>query len=166
MAINEFVNRMASDWTIHKKRKDDRRRNAVAGLKHKGFNSNIEKDTLKNNDFRRVLYTAKNAQLVLMSLNPGEEIGAEIHSNVDQFFRIESGEGVAIINGRRIPITNGSAIVVPAGSLHNVINVGRTDLKLYTLYSPPHHKDGVVRHTKAQAEAKANAESFNGRTTE
>jgi mannose-6-phosphate isomerase-like protein (cupin superfamily) len=131
----------------------------------KGFKSNIEKDTLDNSNFRRVLYTGRHSQLVLMSLGPGEEIGEEVHETVDQFFRFEKGEGVVSIDGARQKVADGDAVIVPAGARHNVINTSNTeDLKLYTIYSPPEHQDGVVRRTKA--EALANPEEFDGRTTE
>jgi len=131
----------------------------------KGFNVNIEKDTLENDNFRKVLYTGKYSQLVLMSLKPNEEIGMETHTDNDQFFRFEKGNGKVIIDGNEYSVTDGSAIVVPAGAQHNVINVSGTDpLKLYTIYSPAHHQDGVVRKTKA--EAKANGPEFDGKTTE
>jgi len=131
----------------------------------KGFNANIEKETLENENFRRVLYTGKNSQLVLMALEPSEEIGMEIHSDNDQFFRFEAGVGKVIIDGNEYEVGDGSAIVVPAGSEHNVVNVSETEkLKMYTIYSPPHHKDGIVRSTKAEAEA--NEADFDGQTTE
>lgn len=131
----------------------------------KGFTTNIEKDTLENNNFRKVLYTSKHSQLVLMNLKPNEEIGMEIHSENDQFFRFESGEGKAIIDGNEYEVKDGSAVVIPAGAEHNILNTSQThDLKLYTIYSPAHHKDGIVRATKEEAEA--NEEDFDGRTTE
>ncbi|HUT22304.1 MAG TPA: cupin domain-containing protein [Candidatus Bipolaricaulota bacterium] len=131
----------------------------------KGFFANIEKDTLENGNFRKVLYTAKHSQLVLMSLRPNEDIGMEIHADNDQFFRFEKGMGKVIIDGNEYEVTDGSAIVVPAGAEHNVINVSDAeDLKLYTIYSPAHHKDGVVRATKE--EAMANEAEFDGQTTE
>lgn len=129
----------------------------------KGFSSNIEKDTLENENFRKVLYTGKHSQLVLMSLLPNEEIGIETHPDNDQFFRIEKGSGKCIIDGNEYEISDGSAIVVPAGAEHNVI-AGDQGLKLYTIYSPAHHKDGVVRPTKAKAEA--DSPEFDGVTTE
>ncbi len=134
----------------------------------KGFHTNIDKATKENSSFRKVLYTAKHSQLVLMSLLPNEEIGMEVHPGNDQFFRFETtGQGKCIIDGNEYMVSDGDAIIVPAGAQHNVINVSETeDLKLYTIYSPAHHKDGVVRATKAQAEAKANAEEFDGVTTE
>ncbi len=131
----------------------------------KGFNANIEKDTLENNNFRKVLYTGKGSQLVLMSLKPGEEIGLEVHDENDQFFRIEAGRGVCAIDGNEYEIKDGSAIVVPMGAEHNVTNTSETeDLKLYTIYSPPHHKDGIVRATKEEAEA--NEADFDGVASE
>ncbi len=131
----------------------------------KGFNANIEKETLENKNFRKVLYTGKHSQLVLMSLLPKEEIGMEVHSDNDQFFRFEKGEGKCLIDGNEYAVGDGAAIVVPAGAQHNIINVSETDeLKLYTIYSPAHHKDGIVRATKAEAEA--NEAEFDGITTE
>jgi mannose-6-phosphate isomerase-like protein (cupin superfamily) len=131
----------------------------------KGYKDNIEKLTLENENFRHVLYTASNCQLVLMSLLPGEEIGMEVHEGNDQFFRFEKGEGKVIIDGTEYVVKDGDAVIVPQGANHNVINTSTTEpLKLYTLYSPPHHKDGIVRITKA--EAVANAPEFDGTTTE
>ena len=131
----------------------------------KGFVNNIEQATLANNNFRQVLYTGKHSQLVLMSLKPNEEIGMEVHSENDQFFRFEKGMGKVIIDGNEYQVSDGSAVVVSAGAQHNVINVSTDeDLKLYTIYSPAHHKDGIVRATKE--EAMANEEDFDGRTTE
>lgn len=130
-----------------------------------GFNQNIEELTKENKDFRRVLYTGKHAQLVLMSIAPGSEIGLEIHEENDQFFRFEAGQGTVIINSNEYAVGDGSAVIVPAGAQHNVINTSNTEpLQLYTLYSPPHHKDGIVRMTKAEAEA--NEADFDGVTTE
>ncbi|MDP1709813.1 MAG: cupin domain-containing protein [Candidatus Komeilibacteria bacterium] len=131
----------------------------------KGFHRDIEQDTLANNDFRHVLYTGAHSQLVLMSLLPGEEIGSEVHPDNDQFFRIEKGAGKCIIDGNEYELKDGSAIVVPAGAEHNVINVSADEaLKLYTIYSPAHHQDGVIRATKT--EAQADGPEFDGRTTE
>jgi len=131
----------------------------------KGFSTNIEKETLENENFRRVLYTGKNSQLVLMSLKPKEEIGMEVHPENDQFFRFEKGQGEVVIDDNRYEVEDGSAIVVPAGAQHNVINVSKTeDLKLYTIYSPAHHQDGIVRKTKEEAEK--NEAEFDGKTTE
>ena len=133
----------------------------------KGFVSNIEKDTIENENFRKVVYTANHSQLVLMSLKPKEEIGMEIHKDNDQFFRIEKGQGKCIIDENEYEIKDGSAVIVPAGAQHNIINTSATDdLKLYTIYSPAHHKDGIVRATKAEAENPVNDEEFAGKTTE
>ncbi len=117
-----------------------------------GFVTNIEEDTLGNDNFRKVIFTAPHSQLVLMSLLPNEEIGMEMHDNVDQFFRIEKGSGKVIMDGEEHQISDGFAIVVPAGTEHNVI-AGETGLKLYTIYSPANHKDGIIHKTKAAAEA-------------
>ena len=131
----------------------------------KGFVSNIEKDTLDNENFRKVLYTSKHSQLVLMTLKPNEEIGMEVHADNDQFFRIEKGQGKVIIDGNEYDISDGFAVVVPAGAQHNVINVSATEkLKLYTIYSPAHHQDGIVMLTKEEAEA--STEEFDGKITE
>jgi mannose-6-phosphate isomerase-like protein (cupin superfamily) len=130
----------------------------------KGFIGNIEDQTGKNTDFRRVLYTGPHLQLVVMSLKPGEEIGEEVHEDTDQFFRVEKGKGKISIDGRDTPIEGSTAMVVPAGARHNVRNTGPTPLKLYTIYSPPHHADGTVQHTRA--EAVGSAEHFAGKTTE
>ena len=130
----------------------------------KGFVDDIEDLTESNKDFRRVLYTGKNLQLVLMSLKAGEEIGEEVHAGHDQFFRVEKGKGEVWIDGERTKIKSDDAIIVPAGAKHNVINTGDKSLKLYTLYGPPDHKDGVVHKTKADAEA--SEEHFDGTTTE
>lgn len=131
----------------------------------KGFKTNIEKDTLENNNFRKVLYTSKRSQLVLMSLRPNEEIGMEVHLENDQFFRIEKGRGKCVIDGNEYELEDGVAIVVPSGANHNVINTSETeDLKLYTIYSPAHHKDGIIRMTKKEAEA--NEAEFDSVTTE
>ena len=131
----------------------------------KGYNTNIEKDTLNNNNFRKVLYTSKHLQFVLMSLRPGEEIGEEVHTENDQFFRIEGGHGKCIIDGNEYEIKDGDAIVIPSGAKHNVLNIdNQTDLKMYTLYAPPHHKDEIVRATKKEAED--NEAEFDGKTTE
>lgn len=120
----------------------------------KGLKANIEKLTLDNVYFRQVIYTGQHAQLVLMCLQANEEIGMELHEETDQFFRIEQGEGKVVIEGEEQTITNGDAIIVPAGTQHNVINTSsEKQLKFYTIYSPPHHKDGVVHKTKAEAEA-------------
>jgi len=131
----------------------------------KGFVEDIEKETVKNTDFRRVLYTGNFSQLVLMCLKPGEEIGEETHNDVDQFFRFEEGEGVVTIDGVKHAVKDGSAVIVPNDANHNVLNTsGTEDLKLYTIYSPPEHQDGVVRRTRE--EAMAQEEHFDGKTTE
>jgi len=131
----------------------------------KGYTINIEKATLENNNFRKVLYSAPHSQLVLMSLKPNEEIGMEVHKDNDQFFRFEKGQGKCIIDGNEYEVSDGSAVVVPAGAQHNVINVsGSEELRLYTIYSPAHHKDGIIRATKE--EAMANEAEFDGKTTE
>lgn len=129
-----------------------------------GFVEHIEDLTEQNDDFRRVLYTGIHLQLVLMALKPGDEIGEEIHGDRDQFFRVESGSGEVWIDGRRHQIKSDMAMLVPAGARHNVINTGDKPLKLYTLYGPPEHRDGVVHRTRADAEA--NEEHFDGQTTE
>ena len=129
-----------------------------------GFVADIEKLTVENTDFRRVLYTGKYLQLVLMTLQPGEEIGAEVHEDHDQFFRIESGSGEVRIDGKATPIKDDDAVIVPAGARHNVVNTGDKPLTLYTLYGPPEHRDSVVHKTKAEADA--SEEHFDGKTTE
>jgi mannose-6-phosphate isomerase-like protein (cupin superfamily) len=121
---------------------------------------NIEKLTIENVNFRRVLYTAPHSQLVLMSLLPGEEIGAETHHKVDQFFRFEAGEGKAVIDGKEYPLKDGTALLVPAGSEHNIINTGSKPMKLYTVYAPANHIDGRVHKTKADAIADEEDEKF------
>lgn len=131
----------------------------------KGFKKNIENDTLENTNFRKVLYSGKHLQLVLMNLKVGEEIGEEIHDDNDQFFRFESGLGKCTIDGNEYRVRDGDALIVPAGAEHNIINISETDqLKMYTIYAPPHHKDGIVRNTKEEAEQ--NEEDFDGQITE
>jgi mannose-6-phosphate isomerase-like protein (cupin superfamily) len=131
----------------------------------KGFHTPIEREARKNSDFRRVLYTGKNSQLVLMSLRPMEEIGMEVHVDRDQFFRFEEGEGKVVIDGVAHPVRDGDAVIVPAGAQHNVVNTSKTkELKLYTIYSPPEHQDKVIRHTKA--DALASPEEYDGKPTE
>ena len=130
----------------------------------KGFIENIERRAADNSDFRRVLYTAPHMQLVLMSLGDGQEIGEEVHTESDQFFRIETGAGEVWMNGIATPITDGFAIVIPAGVRHNIRNTGRAPLQLYTLYAPPHHADGTVHATPA--DANADDEHFARETTE
>src|ERR1035437_4588605 len=135
----------------------------AGGVVMKGFVQNIEGLAIKNEEFRRVLFTAKPCQLVVLALEPKEEIGAEVHK-LDQFFRVEEGSGEAVLDGVRTAIRAGFAVVVPAGTNHNIINTGSAPLKLYTLYSPPNHRDGVVHHTRADAEK--DNEHFDGKTTE
>lgn len=129
----------------------------------KGFVQDIERIAVENEAFRRVVYTARNCQLVVMTLKPGEEIGAEVHT-LDQFFRVEEGDGEAVLDGVRTPIRAGFAVLVPAGANHNITNTGKAPLKIYTLYAPPNHRDGVVHLTRAEAEA--DDEHFDGKTTE
>ena len=133
------------------------------GADMKGFVQDIESLAVRNDDFRQVLYTAKHCQLVVMALKPGEEIGSEVHK-LDQFFRVEEGTGEAVLDGVRTAIRAGFAVVVPAGATHNIINTSGSPLKLYTVYAPPNHRDGVVHHTRADAEA--DAEQFDGKTSE
>jgi mannose-6-phosphate isomerase-like protein (cupin superfamily) len=133
------------------------------GVFMKCFVQDIESLAVENDDFRRVLYTARNCQLVLMALKPQEEIGAEVH-DLDQFFRVEEGAGEAVLDGVRTAIRAGFAVVVPAGTLHNIINTGSAPLKVYTLYAPPNHRDGVVHHTREDAEN--DNEHFDGKLTE
>ena len=131
----------------------------------KGFSINIESETRSNINFRKVLYTGKHSQLVLMSLLPNEEIGMEVHTDNDQFFRFEMGHGKCIIDGNEYEVKDGVVIIVPAGAMHNIINASATEaLKLYTIYSPAHHKDGIVRKTKS--DAVQNEAEFDGMTTE
>ena len=131
----------------------------------KGFSTNIEKVVKENTDYRRVLYTGHHSQLVLMSLLPNEEIGLETHSDTDQFFRFEQGQGEVVIDDTVYEVKDGDAVIVPAGAKHNVVNTSETEvLKLYTIYSPAHHKDGIIRGTKQEAEQ--DAPEFDGATTE
>ena len=132
----------------------------------KGYHGNIETLTVDNRDFRHVLYTGKHLQLVLMTLQPGEEIGSEVHDGIDQFFRFEEGKGVVDIDGIENRVEDGSGLIVPSGARHNVRNTGDKPLKLYTLYGPPEHKDGITQATKADAEARHHDEEFDGTTTE
>lgn len=132
----------------------------------RGFCDDIEELTESNQDFRRVLYTGEHLQLVLMTLQPGEEIGEEVHPDRDQFFRIEEGEGVIDIDGRENSVRDDIAVIVPAGARHNVRNTGDEPLQFYTIYGPPEHKDGIVHATKADAEERHHAEEWDGATTE
>ena len=119
-----------------------------------GFVTNIEKKTLENKYFREVLFTGLNSQLVVMSIAPGEDIGMETHGDVDQFIRVEAGKGKSILNGEERDLEDGSAVVIPAGTEHNIVNTSRSEpLKLYTIYSPPNHPDGTIHKTKAEADA-------------
>jgi mannose-6-phosphate isomerase-like protein (cupin superfamily) len=129
----------------------------------KGYVKNTKKLALDNTDFRRVLYTARHCQLVVMSLKPNEDIGAEVHK-LDQFFRVVEGVGMAVLDGVSTAISAGFSVIVPEGALHNIVNTGAVPLKLYTIYSPPNHRDGVVHHTRA--DANADNEHFDGKTTE
>jgi mannose-6-phosphate isomerase-like protein (cupin superfamily) len=129
----------------------------------KGYVQDIEAIAIGNENFRRVLYTSKHCQLVVMALKPNEEIGAEVHT-LDQFFRVEQGSGEVVLDGVHTPVQAGHAMVVPAGARHNIINTGPEPLKLYTLYAPPNHRDGVVHRTRAEAEA--DTEHFDGKTSE
>lgn len=129
----------------------------------KGYVQNIEGIAIRNKEFRRVLYTARNCQLVVMALKPHQEIGMEVHT-LDQFFRVEEGAGEAVLDGVRTVISAGFAVFVPAGTKHNIINTGSASLKLYTIYAPPNHRDGVIHHTRVEAEK--DNEYFDGKTTE
>ncbi|MAQ77159.1 cupin [Candidatus Campbellbacteria bacterium] len=132
----------------------------------KGYIQNIEEITKNNDNFRKVLYTGKFSQLVVMSLKPGEDIGQEVHEVNDQFFRFESGKAKVFIDGNETEVTDDWAVIVPAGSEHNVTNIGDTDLKFYTIYSPAEHKDGIIHETKEIAEERHPHEHFDGNTTE
>lgn len=132
----------------------------------RGYCENIEKRTLENEDFRRVLYTGGHMQLVLMTIQPGEEIGSEVHPDRDQFFRIEEGEGIVDIDGKENKVEDDFAVIVPAGARHNVRNTGSVPLRLYSIYGPPEHQDQVVQSTKAEADARHHDEEWSGETTE
>ena len=131
-----------------------------------GYHDNIETLTADNNDFRRVLYTGKHLQLVLMTLRPGEEIGSEVHDDRDQFFRFEGGSGKVDIDDNSYDVEDGSGVIVPSGARHNVRNTGDAPLKLYTLYGPPEHKDKVVQATKTDADKRHHDEEWDGKTSE
>jgi mannose-6-phosphate isomerase-like protein (cupin superfamily) len=118
----------------------------------KGYVANIEKLALENDYFRQVLYTDTNVQLVVMSLRPGEDIGEEVHQ-LDQFIRVEKGEGISVLDGLQCPLSEGTAVIIPTGTMHNIINTGSDAMKLYTLYAPPNHEDGTIHKTKAEADA-------------
>ena len=132
----------------------------------KGYHDDIEQQTTGNEDFRRVLYTGKNLQLVLMTLQPGDEIGSEVHEDRDQFFRFEEGSGQVDIDDNSYDVVDGSGVIAPSGSRHNVRNTGDAPLKLYTLYGPPEHLDGIVQSTKEEADARHHDEEWDGKTTE
>ncbi len=132
----------------------------------RGFCDDIERLTVDNDDFRRVLYTGEHLQLVLMTLRPGEQVGEEVHPDRDQFFRFEEGEGVVVIDGKENKVEDDYAVIVPAGCCHNVINTGEEPLQFYTLYGPPEHKDKTVHRTREQAEADEERDHFDGQTTE
>jgi mannose-6-phosphate isomerase-like protein (cupin superfamily) len=132
----------------------------------KGYVDNIEKATLANEDFRRVLYSGGNLQLVLMTLPPGCDIGEEVHEDRDQFFRIEEGEGEIKIDGVANKVADDFAVIVPAGARHNVVNTGSEPLRLYTIYAPPEHRDGVVHETKEAAERDHDNDHWDGETSE
>lgn len=132
----------------------------------KGYIKNIEEETKNNSNFRKVLYTGKHSQLVVMSLKPGEDIGKEVHQHNDQFIRIESGSGLAYIDGVETPISDDWAVIIPAGAEHNITNTGETEMKLYTLYGPAEHRDGVVHATREEAEQNHDVDHFDGTTTE
>jgi mannose-6-phosphate isomerase-like protein (cupin superfamily) len=134
------------------------------GTAVQGFVGHIEELAEKNSDFRRVLYTGKKLQLVLMALKPGEDIGEEVHADGDQFFRVEEGQGEVLIDGKRSRIKSGDAVLIPAGARHNIVNTGKVSLHVYTLYSPPEHRDRTVQATKADAEK--SPQHFDGKTTE
>lgn len=136
------------------------------GNSKKGYRDNVEELTLNNEDFRRVLYTGQNLQLVLMTLKPGEEIGEEVHEDKDQFFRFESGQGEVLINDKSNKVEDGIGVIVPAGAKHNVRNTGDDPLTMYTIYGPPDHKDKTVHKTKAQAEKDHDNDEYDGKPTE
>jgi mannose-6-phosphate isomerase-like protein (cupin superfamily) len=132
----------------------------------KGFVKDVQKATLDNNNFRKVLYTGEHAQLVVMALKPGEEIGEEVHEDRDQFFRFEQGSGEVHIDGHKNKVEDDFGVIVPAGAKHNVVNTGDEPLKFYTIYGPPEHKDGTIHKTKAQAEKDEENDHWEGETTE
>lgn len=155
----KFVKESLNEWFVEDPQVDGEPEPRVKS----GFHSNIEEDTIENEDFRRVLYTGENMQLVVMTLQQGEEIGVETHEN-DQFFRFEEGTGKCVVGDNEYDVTDGDAVIIPAGSEHNIMNVGEGPLKMYTLYAPPHHKDGTIHTTKEEAEE--SEEEFDGETSE
>jgi len=132
----------------------------------KGYSKDVAAETLKNKNFRKVLYTGEHLQLVVMTLQAGEEIGEETHEDRDQFFRFEAGEGVVVIDGKKNKVKDDFAVIVPAGACHNVINTGEEPLQMYTIYGPPEHKDKTIHKTKKQAEADEENDHWDGKTTE
>ena len=144
----------------------DQKGEDAKGNNKKGYSDDIEELTLNNTDFRRVLYTGEHIQLVLMTLKPGEEIGAEVHDDKDQFFRFESGTGEVLINDKSNPVEDGIAVIVPAGAKHNVRNTGEDLLTMYTVYGPPDHKDKTVHRTRGQAEKDEENDEYDGKPTE
>lgn len=153
LRLFEIMSRLNGEFKINEEVEDNE---VILGSdriekKEKGFHVNIEQETLDNDNFRKVLFTAKNMQLVLMTLKPNEDIGMETHPNIDQFFRFESGMGKCIINNDEYDVKDGDSIIIPAGSEHNIINTGEEPLKMYTIYSPPHHEDGIVVKNKEEA---------------
>jgi mannose-6-phosphate isomerase-like protein (cupin superfamily) len=160
-AISRGGNTKGNESKEHSRKAKDKTEGTQMGKK--GFVQDIDRLTIKNDNFRRVLYTAEHCQLVLMTLKPKEEIGEEAHKP-DQFFRVEAGSGEVILNGVRTAIRAGFAVIVPSGARHNIINTGEVPLRLYTIYSPPNHRDGVVHSTRKEAEA--DNEHFDGKTTE
>ncbi|MBW3019888.1 cupin domain-containing protein [Candidatus Woesearchaeota archaeon] len=160
--MKKLVTENLNEWFVEDPQVDGDGREEHASRK-KGFYSNIEQETLNNNSFRKVLYTGENMQLVLMSLEPKENIGLEVH-DVDQFFRFESGNGQVIINNNTYDVKDGDSVIIPASAKHDIINTGNSTLKLYTLYSPPQHLDGIEYQTKEEAEN--SNEEFDGEPTE
>jgi len=158
--MKKFVKESLNEWMVEDPQVDGNGRDEHK----KGFFVDIEEETIQNKKFRKVLYTGHHLQLVLMTLQVKEDIGMEVHPDIDQFFRFEEGRGKFIINGNEYKVTDGDSIIVPAGSKHNVINTGNSPLKMYTIYAPPHHQDGIEYTTKKEAEE--SNEEFDGITTE
>ena len=163
MSVSDYLRDLAES-VIYKFSEEPVEKEEATKPEAKGFfDADISKTTKANKNFREVLYTGKNSQMVLMSLKPGQDIGDEVH-DVDQFFRVEEGKGDVIINDSTYKIKDDSAIIVPAGAKHNFINTGKKALKLYSIYSPPHHESGIIHTTKD--EAIKDSEEFDGRTSE